>query len=106
MVCGAAPRILSGRAQQQPTFRSEINAVVVDASVRDRSRRAVTNLQPADFVVIDNGVPQEVDNVSYGKLPIDVTVALDVSYSVTGVVLERLRRASGSSCASCAVRIG
>jgi VWFA-related protein len=95
MVCAAAPGILSGRAQQQPTFRSEINAVVVDASVRDRSRRAVTNLQPADFVVIDNGVPQEVDNVSYGKLPIDVTVALDVSYSVTGVVLERLRRAVG-----------
>ena len=92
----AAPRdIEPPRAEQQPTFRSEVNAVVVDASVRDRSRRAVTNLRPADFVVTDNGVPQEVDNVSFGKLPIDVTVALDVSYSVTGAVLERLRRAVG-----------
>ena len=83
------------RAEQQPTFRSEVNAVVVDASVRDRTRRPVTNLRAADFQVIDNGVPQDVDNVSYGRLPIDVTVALDVSYSVTGAVLERLRRAVG-----------
>jgi VWFA-related protein len=80
---------------QVPTFRAEVNAVVVDVSVRDRSRRPVTNLRAADFQVIDNGVPQAVDNVSYGKLPIDVTVALDVSYSVTGSVLERLRRAVG-----------
>ena len=83
------------RPEQQPTFRSEVNAVVVDASVRDRTRRPVTNLRPADFQVIDNGVPQDVDNVSFARLPIDVTVALDVSYSVTGAVLERLRRAVG-----------
>jgi VWFA-related protein len=81
--------------QQMPTFRSEVNAVVVDVSVRDRSRRAVTNLRATDFQVLDNGVLQEVDNVSYGKLPIDVTVALDVSYSVTGAVLEQLRRGVG-----------
>lgn len=80
---------------QVPTFRAEVNAVVVDVSVRDRSRRPMTNLRAADFQVTDNGVPQQVDNVSYGKLPIDVTVALDVSYSVTGSVLERLRRAVG-----------
>jgi VWFA-related protein len=33
-----------------------------------------------------------VHEVSYGKLPIDVTVALDVSYSVTGALLNRLRQ--------------
>ena len=92
----AEPRgIEPARPEQQPTFRSEVNAVVVDASVRDRSRRPVTNLRATDFQVIDNGVPQDVDNVSYARLPIDVTVALDVSYSVTGAVLERLRRAVG-----------
>jgi Ca-activated chloride channel homolog len=91
----AARDIEPARAEQQPTFRSEVNAVVVDASVRDRSRRPVANLRASDFQVIDNGVPQDVDNVSFGRLPIDVTVALDVSYSVTGAVLERLRRAVG-----------
>jgi VWFA-related protein len=77
---------------QVPTFRSGTNAVMVDVSVRDRARRVVTRLGAADFQVFDNGVLQEVDSVSYGKLPIDVTVALDVSYSVTGDLLARLRR--------------
>ena len=40
----------------------------------------------------DNGVLQTVDAVSYGKLPIDITVALDVSFSVTGAMLDWLRR--------------
>jgi VWFA-related protein len=92
---GPARGVDRAGSPQVPTFRAEVNAVVVDVSVRDRSRRPLTNLRAADFQVIDNGVPQEVDNVSYGKLPIDLTVALDVSYSVTGSVLERLRRAVG-----------
>ena len=44
------------------------------------------------FEVFDNGVLQQVDDVSYGKLPIDVTVALDVSHSVSGNLLDRLRQ--------------
>ena len=80
------------RSPQQATFRSAANAVAVDVTVRNRSRRAITDLTAADFQVFDNGVPQEVAQVSYGKLPIDVTVALDVSYSVTGALLDRLRR--------------
>lgn len=80
------------QAAPQATFRSGASAVMVDISVRDRTRRVLTDLKAADFEVFDNGVLQQVDDVSYGKLPIDVTVALDVSYSVTGDVLERLRR--------------
>jgi VWFA-related protein len=77
----------------KPTFRSGASAVTVDVSVRDRSRRAITGLAHADFQVFDNGVLQQVDDVGYGKLPIDVTVALDVSFSVSGDVLTRLRQA-------------
>jgi VWFA-related protein len=67
------------------------NAVAVDVTVRDSKRKSVTGLKPADFEVYDNGVRQEVAEVSYGRLPIDVTVALDVSFSVSGQMLERLR---------------
>jgi VWFA-related protein len=84
-----------GRAQSQPqlpTFRSSANAVMVDVNVRDRNRKVISNLKAADFEIFDNGVAQTVDNMSYGKLPIDVTVALDVSFSVTGTLLDRLRR--------------
>ncbi|HSC29156.1 MAG TPA: VWA domain-containing protein [Vicinamibacterales bacterium] len=76
----------------QTTFRSGASAVTVDVSVRDRSRRAITGLKATDFQVFDNGVLQRVDDVSYGKLPIDITVALDVSHSVTGALLDRLRQ--------------
>ena len=76
---------------QQPVFRSSANAVMVDIAVRDASRRIVTDLTAADFTVLDNGVPQQVDDLSFGKLPIDVTVGLDVSGSVNGPLLDRLR---------------
>ncbi|HVQ41911.1 MAG TPA: VWA domain-containing protein [Vicinamibacterales bacterium] len=80
-----------GAQEQLPTFRSMANGVAVDVTVRDSKRKSVVGLKPADFEVYDNGVRQEVAEISYGKLPIDVTVALDVSFSVTGVMLERLR---------------
>ena len=89
---GVARHVAPLESQQAPAFRSGTSGVVVDVSVRDRSRRPMTNLQPADFEVLDNGVAQTVDSVSYGKLPIDVTVALDVSYSVSGTLLDQLRR--------------
>jgi len=78
------------RQPLQP-FRAGADAVVVDASVR-RNNRPVTGLTAADFEIVDDGVLQKVTDVSYEKLPIDVTVALDVSASVTGSVLSQLRR--------------
>jgi VWFA-related protein len=79
--------------EQDPAavFRASADAVSVEASVR-RERRAVVGLTAADFTLLDNGVRQEITEVSYEKLPIDVTVLLDVSASVTGPVLDELRR--------------
>jgi VWFA-related protein len=93
-LCLASPEGRAGRqdAPRQPTFRAAVSGVAVDAVVRDRTRRPITNLTAADFEVLDNGVPQDVASVSYGKVPIDVTVALDVSFSVTGALLNQLRR--------------
>jgi VWFA-related protein len=84
-------RVADAQDPPRPVFRSGALAVAVDVSVRDPSRRPVTGLGAGDFQVYDNGVLQQVDTVSYGKLPIDVTIALDVSYSVTGALLDRLR---------------
>ena len=78
---------------QAPTFRATTAGVMVDATVTDRTGRPVTGLKATDFELLDNGVPQQVRDISYGKLPIDVTVALDVSHSVSGNLIERLRRA-------------
>jgi VWFA-related protein len=57
-----------------------------------REKRPVTGLKITDFELLDNGVPQEISDLSYERLPIDVTVVLDVSASVTGAVLDQLRQ--------------
>lgn len=95
VVVSAAPRDRGGEQQAQtppPVFRAQGSAVSVDVGVRDKSRRAIDDLTAADFVVMDNGVAQKVDEVSFAKRPIDVTVALDVSGSVSGAMLDVLRR--------------
>ena len=81
-------------SQQEPraTFRAGADVVAVEASVW-RDKRPVTGLKPGDFELLDNGVPQQISDLSYERLPIDVTVVLDVSASVTGAVLDQLRQA-------------
>lgn len=79
-------------AQDPPKFQSGTSAVMVDVSVRTRRLQPISGLRAEDFELFDNGVRQTIDQVSYGKLPIDVTVALDVSASVTGVLLDQLRQ--------------
>jgi VWFA-related protein len=86
MPAGAAP-------QQEPraTFRAGADVVAVEAAVR-RDKRPVTGLKISDFQLLDNGVPQQISDLNYERLPIDVSVVLDVSASVTGPVLEQLRQ--------------
>lgn len=89
-----ATRVAVGeQGAQPPMFRAKTDAVMVDATVRERNGRSITGLTARDFELLDNGVPQVVHDVSYGKLPIDITVALDVSHSVSGSLLDRLRQA-------------
>ena len=79
---------------QQPTFTAKVEGVRVDVLVTDGSRRTLRGLAPADFVIRDNGVPQQVDVVSYGEIALNVGLAFDLSDSVAGARLENLRNAS------------
>jgi VWFA-related protein len=85
--------VLATAQQAPPTFRVGTSAVSVDVAVRDRTRKPIADLVIGDFVVKDNDIVQTIDDISYAKRPIDVTVGLDVSGSVTGLVLDRLRQA-------------
>ena len=87
----AANRDTPGPAGQEtgPAFRAGAEAVTVDVAVR-QGGRPVTGLRAEDFQVLDNGVPQAIVDLSYEHLPIDVTVAFDISASVTAGLLSQL----------------
>jgi VWFA-related protein len=82
----------AGHAQQSPAFTSKIEAVRVDVLVTDNGQ-PIRGLAPADFEVLDNGVSQQVELVSFDQIPLNVILALDMSDSVAGERLEQLRRA-------------
>ena len=44
--------------QTPPTFRSGVEAVVLDVSVLDKDRRPVRGLTAADFTILEDGTPQ------------------------------------------------
>lgn len=45
----------------QPTFRTDINFVRVDAIVTDKQGRPVADLKPEDFEVLEDGQPQSIE---------------------------------------------
>ena len=77
---------------QTPTFSARLDAVRVDVLVTDR-QGLVRGLQPADFDVLDNGVPQQVDFATFEDLPLNVVAAFDMSESISGERLTHLREA-------------
>jgi len=91
-MAAAIPAGAVAQQEPRPTFRTGADIVAVEASVV-RDKRPVTGLKAGDFDLLDNGVPQQISDLSYERLPIDVTVVLDVSASVTGAVLDQLRQA-------------
>src|SRR5215470_1004897 len=80
---------------QQATFSSRIDAVRVDVLVTD-ANGPIRGLGPGDFEIRDNGVIQQIDLVSFEQVPLNVVLALDMSDSVAGDRLDRLR-AAGSA---------
>ena len=56
----------STHAQQPatPTFGTRTSAVVVDAVVRDKQGRPITDLTIKDFEILEDGVPQEIGALS------------------------------------------
>ena len=79
---------------QNASFSSRTEAVRVDVLVTDKGK-PLLGLGPSDFEVRDNGVQQQIDLVNFDEIPLNVTLALDMSDSVAGERLDRLRAAAG-----------
>jgi len=77
---------------QDVTFSSKVEVVRVDVLVTDKGQ-PVHGLGRSDFEIKDNGVDQQIDLVSFDQIPLNVILAFDMSDSVAGERLERLRTA-------------
>lgn len=75
-------------------FASAVNVVEVYATVTDRGGAPVRGLEQADFVVREDGEPQQISTFSAGEFPLSVAVALDRSFSMTGERLAIARSAA------------
>ncbi len=76
----ACGRVLA--AENDIVFRSDVSLVRVDAQVVDRGNRTITGLRAEDFVLREEGRPQEIRNFTSENMPVDVVLLLDVSGSM------------------------
>ena len=81
-------------ADDQAQFSSGVNVVEVYASVTDEKGEPVRGLAAADFQVLEDGQPQQISAFTAGDFPLNVSLALDRSFSMAGERLETTKRAA------------
>lgn len=71
-----------------PVFRLDVRRVAVDVQVLDKKTlRAVPGLTPADFVVEEDGAPQQlINSAQQEELPLSVVLLFDLTDSVRPVL--------------------
>jgi VWFA-related protein len=80
-------------AAQESRFDVRSRLVLVPVTVTDANGRSVDDLEPSDFVVLDNERARKVtvDTVATGVAPIALVIAVQSS-GISGAVLEKVRR--------------
>lgn len=69
-------------AGQQPSFRAGVELVSLNVTVTDPTARYVTDLEPDDFQVYEDGVKQDVTFFNRTNLPIALSLLVDTSASM------------------------
>jgi VWFA-related protein len=88
--------LLLAAAQQAsplPVFGVDASLVRVDVAV-SRDGAPILGLRNEDFELRDNGVPQTLEPMLTEQVPVDMVLVLDLSDSVAGAKLSRLRDAA------------
>jgi VWFA-related protein len=87
-------------AQDAPaTFHSTTELVLLDVQVlHTKTRTSTASLRPADLLVSEDGVPQEIRHFSRDEAPLSIVLLFDLTDSVRGV-LKRLAEGAASALA-------
>jgi Ca-activated chloride channel homolog len=68
---------------QRQVFRTTANLVPLSVTVTDHNKQFVKGLTAQDFVVLEDGVPQEVQFFEATQVPLDLIILLDSSSSMS-----------------------
>jgi Ca-activated chloride channel homolog len=71
------------KAAQEPVFKAGVELVDVAATVTDGDGRFISGLTRDDFIVYEDGKPQEIVSFSSERVPVSLAMLLDVSASMT-----------------------
>jgi len=77
---------------QQTVFRARADIVAIDVAVSD-GKKPVLTLTKDDFELRDNGVVQSIADFDREKLPLDVTLTIDLSGSMNTSKIATIERA-------------
>lgn len=88
---------VSAFAQEQPTFTSQSQLVIVPVTVADKNGNRVWNLEASDFVVLDNGKVRKVSVEPWGAYESKVSLVVVVETSfLSEAALVRIRKMASS----------
>lgn len=79
---GRQPTLTSRQPAAQVVSKVAPQLMRVNASVTDRNGRALSDLIPGDFTVVENGVERKVVSIAPAREPFNLVLLLDVSGSV------------------------
>jgi len=97
---GFFPRICVPRqSQDEGMVRVNVNLVLVDATVKTKGGKIMSDLKKENFELREDGVAQKVEVFSRDELPLNVALVLDLSDSI-GPFLGPLREAAGTALAA------
>jgi Ca-activated chloride channel homolog len=77
----------------QHGFRAASELVTTAVTVRDAGGRLITNLDRQDFIIEEDGVPQPITQFTKERVPISLSLVLDISDSMRG---QRISDARGA----------
>ena len=83
LIAALAGRTTVGRADQQPpqsTFRATVRLIVQPVNVKDKQGKPVLGLTARDFVVTEDGQPQEIAFVEYQALDDTLLARVGLTY--------------------------
>jgi VWFA-related protein len=75
LLLAAGPGLAQEKPEATPSFPSRVELVTVDAVVTDKKGLPITGLSQADFVVSEDGKPQEISSFEAVELPVAPAMA-------------------------------